>query len=140
MPFTPYHLGLGFLIGMVFFKFFNLPFPLHGFFHSFLGGSVAAVLLAIFMYIMKKPFGRMLSVFKLSQKSSFQKILFTSFFGVYSHVLLDSFVHKETEPFFPLEGNPFLDLFSLSQITSFCLWSLVIGMLVYFLRFLLVKK
>ncbi|PIP22742.1 MAG: hypothetical protein COZ91_02835 [Candidatus Nealsonbacteria bacterium CG_4_8_14_3_um_filter_39_7] len=158
MPFTPYHLGLGFLIGIVFFKFFDfltflfasmivdleplsvilfrLHLPLHGFFHSFLGGSLVAVLLAIFMYAMKKPFARMLSVFKLSQKSSFKKILLTSFFGVYSHVLIDSFMHKGMEPFFPLEGNPFLGLFSLSQVTDFCLWSFLFGLLIYFLRFI----
>ncbi|MFW9990322.1 MAG: hypothetical protein ACFFC3_16900, partial [Candidatus Odinarchaeota archaeon] len=62
MPFTPYHLGPGLFIGLLFLSFidfptfliasvivdiepffvlyFNLDYPYHGFFHSFLGGTI----------------------------------------------------------------------------------------------------
>jgi len=62
MPFTPYHLGPSSWIGLILFKIldfptllvasvvidiepfcvfvFNAPWPLHGFLHSFLGGSI----------------------------------------------------------------------------------------------------
>ncbi|NOQ38614.1 hypothetical protein GQ472_07065, partial [archaeon] len=64
MPFTPFHLGPALFLGLVFFRYLNLPaflianvivdvepfvvllfgldYPLHGFFHSFLGGSLIA--------------------------------------------------------------------------------------------------
>ncbi len=67
MPFTPFHLGPAVLIGFILLRYtdlptlivasvlvdleplavlvFGLPGPLHGFFHSFLGASVAAAVL-----------------------------------------------------------------------------------------------
>ena len=67
MPLTPFHLGPALFLGLIFFRFVNLPsflaanvvvdlepffvllfgldYPLHGFFHSFLGGSLAALAL-----------------------------------------------------------------------------------------------
>lgn len=66
MPFTPFHFGPGLLIGLVFsfidfptfliaslivdiepflVLFFNFNYSLHGFFHSFLGGTIIALIL-----------------------------------------------------------------------------------------------
>jgi hypothetical protein len=65
MPFTPYHLGPALFLGLLFLRFidfptfliasvimdvepflvlfFNLNYPLHGFFHSLLGGTLVAI-------------------------------------------------------------------------------------------------
>ena len=65
MPVTPLHLGPSLWIGLILFKFldfmsfllasvivdvepflvmfFGLRYPLHGFFHSFVGGSIVAI-------------------------------------------------------------------------------------------------
>jgi hypothetical protein len=72
MPFTSYHLGPGLMVGLLFLNFidfptflvasvivdiepfivlfFNLDYPLHGFFHSFLGGTIVALLLTISIF------------------------------------------------------------------------------------------
>ena len=153
MPFTPFHLGPSSWIGLVLFKifdfptlliasivvdtepfcilFFNLSYPLHGFFHSFLGGSILAVLTAIILNLLKNRIKKIMAFFKLAQKSSFKKILWTSFFGVYFHLLLDSFLYEKMKPFYPLEGNPFLGLFSPYQIYLFCSLSFLVGILFY---------
>ena len=162
MPFTPFHLGPSSWIGLILFKifdfptlliasvvvdiepfcafFFNLSYPLHGFFHSFLGGSILAVLTAIILYLLKEKIKKVMAIFKLAQDSSFKKILWTSFFGVYSHVLLDSFLYTEIKPFYPLESNPFLGTFSSQQIYLFCSLSFLVGILFYLVWFGIMKR
>lgn len=162
MPFTPFHLGPSSWIGLLLFKifdfptllvasvvvdvepfcvlFFGLSYPLHGFFHSFLGGSILAVFTAIVLYLLKSRIKKIMAIFKLAQDSSFKKILWTSFFGVYFHLLLDSFLYREMKPFYPFEGNPLLGLFSSQQIYLFCGLSFLVGILVYFFKISIVKR
>jgi hypothetical protein len=69
MPFTPYHFGPAVLVGVLLFPFvdlttvmvasvivdleslavilFDLPMPLHSFFHTYLGATIVAVVLSI---------------------------------------------------------------------------------------------
>ena len=153
MPFTPFHWGPSSWIGLLLFKIFdfstlliasvivdfepfcvfvfNAPWLLHGFLHIFLGGSIAAILTAIILYLLKGKIKKIMAVFKLAQDSSFKKILWTSFFGVYFHLLLDSFLYREMKPFYPFEGNPFLGLFSPQQVYLFCSLSFLVGILFY---------
>ena len=153
MPFTPFHLGPSSWIGLLLFKIFdfptlliasivvdtepfcvllfNLDYPLHGFFHSFLGGSILAVLTAIILNLLKGRIKKIMAIFKLAQESSFKKILWTSFFGVYFHLVLDSFLYKEMKIFYPFEGNPFFGLFSPYQVYLFCSLSFLVGISFY---------
>jgi len=162
MPFTPFHLGPSSWIGLILFKifdfstllissvvvdiepfcvlFFNLDYPLHGFFHSFLGGSIAAVLTAIILYYLKDRIKKIMATFKLVQDSSFKKILWTSFFGVYFHLFLDAFLYKDMKPFYPFGENPFFGLFSSQQVYLFCSLSFLIGILFYLVRLVIIKK
>jgi membrane-bound metal-dependent hydrolase YbcI (DUF457 family) len=129
MPFTPYHFGPGFLIGLLFLSFidfptlligsiivdiepflvlvFNLDYPLHGFFHSFLGGTIAALILTMIMAKGRKYLTPILAFFKIKQKISITRILSASLIGIYIHILLDSPIYTDIRPFFPLNLNPF---------------------------------
>lgn len=162
MPFTPFHWGPSSWIGLLLFKifdfpallvasvvvdiepfcvlFFNLSYPLHGFFHSLLGGSILAALTAIVLYLLREKIKKIMAVFKLAQSSSFKKILWTSFFGVYFHILLDSFLYTDIRPFHPLESNPFFGLFSPQQIYLFCGLSFLVGILFYLLKILTARR
>ncbi|MDI6690632.1 MAG: hypothetical protein QME50_02045 [Candidatus Bathyarchaeota archaeon] len=158
MPFTPFHLGPALLFGLALSAIFDFPtilvasvipdlepfcvvyfhvynYPLHGFFHSYLGTSVLAVFVAIIIYPLRGWLDRVLTVFGISQKSSFRKIMFTSFFGVYLHVFLDSFLYGEMNPFYPLLGNPFIHILlpygSYSIIYGFCSLTAVLGIILY---------
>jgi hypothetical protein len=76
IPLTPFHLGPALLLGMLFFKRLHFPtflasnvivdlepffvillgldYPLHGFFHSLLGGGLVAIALFLVMFKIDK--------------------------------------------------------------------------------------
>ena len=162
MPFTPFHWGPSSWIGLLLFKIFdfptlliasvivdiepfcvfvfNAPWHLHGFLHSFLGGSILAFFTAIILYLLRTQIKKIMTVFKLAQTSSFKKILWTSFFGVYFHILLDSFLYIDIKPLYPFESNPLLGLFSSQRVYLFCGLSFLIGILFYLIRLAIVKR
>lgn len=153
MPFTPFHLGPSSWLGLALFKVFDLPallissviidleplvilcwgldLPMHGFLHSFLGGTIVAFLTAVILYRQRETVRKIMARFRMSQHFSFCKILFSALVGAYSHVLLDAFLYAEMHPFYPWRGNPFLGFFSAGQIYAFCSVSLLIGALWY---------
>jgi len=156
MPFTPFHWGPALLIGMLLFPIFDLPalfvssvildleglsvitfhlsLPLHGFFHSYLGASILGFLAATIVYYLYRWLSKITRLFKLEQKSSFKRILYTSLFGVYFHVFLDSFLYWEMNPFYPMYGNPFLGLISAYEIYWFSMISFPLGLALYAYR------
>ncbi len=162
MPLTPFHLGPSSWIGLLLFKIldfatfmvssvivdiepfcillFNLGYPYHRFFHTFLGGSIAAVLTAIVLYLLRTQIKKIMAIFRLAQDSSFKKILWTSFAGVYFHIFLDSFINKDMKPFYPFETNPFLGVFSALQIYFFCGISFFVGLLLYLIKSATTKR
>lgn len=160
MPFTPFHLGPALFFGLVLFAAFDLPtlliasvIPdlepfyvmyfhdsghLHGFFHSYLGSSILALLVTFIVYPLRSLLNRIMEAFRISQKSSFKKIMFTSFVGVYSHVFLDSFLYSEMNPFYPLRGNPFINVllpYGRERVVyGFCVITALLGIFLYFYR------
>jgi membrane-bound metal-dependent hydrolase YbcI (DUF457 family) len=165
MPFTPYHLGPALFIGLLFLDFIdfptllvasvivdvepflvlalNLDYPLHGFFHSFLGGTLLAVPLALVMYKIRDKLSPVMSFFKLEQKISFKRILVASISGVYIHILLDSRMYTDIQPFYPSSYNPLLTTGVLAGLDSyvFCIWSFFGAAIIYAIRlFLLWRK
>jgi membrane-bound metal-dependent hydrolase YbcI (DUF457 family) len=143
MPLTPFHLGPGLFFGLLLFPlldlptflvanvvvdiepflvlFFNLDYPLHGFFHSFVGGSTIAVFLAVFMFLIRDCTKKIMKFFRLQQNPSFRNILVTSLLGVYTHILLDAPLYADIKPFYPLSINPF---YSQSMFTGFDIYSI----------------
>ena len=155
MPFTPFHWGPALLIGFIFFCFFdlfsllissvivdvesfyNLYRPgvrLHGFLHTYLGATLLSMPLSIILYLGRDYTGKLLEIFKLKQKSSFKKILFTNIFGTYFHIFLDSFLYTDIRPFFPLQTNPLLYMISSSAIYMFCTVCFPLALLTYLYR------
>ncbi|MGC9345423.1 MAG: hypothetical protein ACP5ER_01340 [Candidatus Bathyarchaeales archaeon] len=94
-----------------------------------------AVLVAFIVYPFRNLLNKIIMVFRISQKSSFKKILFTSFTGVYSHVFLDSFLYEEMHPFYPLQGNPFFGITSVyvasMAVYGFCGISFIFSIILY---------
>ena len=161
MPFTPYHFGPGLFIGSLFLNFidlptfliasvivdlepflvlyFNLNYPLHGFFHSFLGATIIAIILAFIMTQIRKIFTPMLSFIKIKQEISFKRILVASLLGIYLHILLDSPLYVDIRPFFPFDFNPFYLNPNLagSIIRQICVWCLCSGIALYTIRLII---
>ena len=116
--------------------FFNVHgYSLHGFFHSYIGATILAIVLSLFMYLLRGFFGKIMKVFRLQQSSSFKKIVFTSLMGAYFHVFLDSFLYSEMMPFYPLQGNMFVNVFSAygsyTVIYGFCGITALLGIALY---------
>jgi len=156
MPFTPLHMGPGIVFKAILQSYFSLMVfgwaqivmdlqplvvlitkqgHLHGFSHSYIG----ATLLALFSALSGKylaEFG--LVIIKVSKPEDPIKITwwvsFTSaFIGTYSHIILDSIMHSDMAPFYPLsQSNGLLGLVTIDQLTLFCLLSAVLGACLYY--------
>jgi len=155
MPFTPFHFGPALFFGLLFFRyihfptfiianvivdiepflilFFDLDYPLHGFFHSFAGGSIIAIVLALLMGKMDKYIQKLFGVFRLSQEFSSKSIWIASFSGIYLHILFDSPLYGDIKPFYPSDLNPFFNngIFSGSNIYLLCVFLFVAGVAMY---------
>jgi len=155
MPFTPFHLGPGIAIKALLQGSFSLMVfgwtqivmdiqplivlitgegHLHGFSHTYLG----ATLLAIFSALTGKYLSE-LGLFILGLNRQWQVQIawwvafLSAFIGSFSHVLLDSIMHGDLEPFFPITtDNPFLNRISVQALHKLCVYSGLIGGTLYF--------
>jgi len=158
MPFTPFHLGPALVIGIIFIYYLDFPtllvasvildiepflvlildlnYPLHGFFHSFLGGTLIILPLSYIMFKIRPILNPITDFFKLEQNSSFLNILAASVVGIFSHILLDAPLYSDIQPFFPLKFNPFLYISALPGITIylFCVYCFIAAIMLYFIR------
>ena len=158
MPLTPFHLGPALFFGFLLLNHldfptfvianviidiepllvlaFNLNYRAHGFFHSFLGGTLAALLLIAFMSKVRDPLSPLLSFFKIERKSSLLTIFLASLSGIYLHILLDSRMHRDIQPFYPSDVNPFLNRSVAGglDVYLFCVWCFIGAAIIYGVR------
>jgi membrane-bound metal-dependent hydrolase YbcI (DUF457 family) len=154
MPFTPFHLGPALLIGLILFNYLDFPTflianiiidiepltvllmgldsPLHGFFHSFIGGTIASIFLTLIVLRVRKFVSPLMEFFYREQNWSQRKILSASISGVYLHIFLDSFLYTDIRPFYPFRSNPLLSGWSMGfTVYYFCVFSSVAGLIFY---------
>jgi membrane-bound metal-dependent hydrolase YbcI (DUF457 family) len=158
MPFTPFHLGPALFLGLLLLGFldfptflianvivdvepllvlvFGLDYPLHGFFHSFLGGTVVALVLALVMNRIRGTISPLLALVRLEQRSSLKSILCASMSGVYLHILLDARMYGDIRPLYPIDANPFLIQTTLPGLWEFmfCVWCFFGAVIVYVIK------
>lgn len=155
MPFTPFHMGPGIAVKALLQGSFSLMVfgwaqivmdiqplvvmltgegHLHGFSHTYVG----AILLAVFSALSGKYLSEV-GLFVLGLNKQWQvKIAWwvsfiSAFTGTFSHVFLDSVMHSDVEPFFPITtSNNFLGLISVQALHKFCLYSGLVGGTLYF--------
>ena len=164
MPFTPYHMGPGILIKALLQGSFSLMVfgwaqiimdiqplivmltgegHLHGFSHTYLGASLLGIFSA-FSGKYLSEFG--LLIIGISKRSNPIKIAWwvvflSAFIGTFSHVLLDSIMHADVEPFFPLtKHNQLWAILNYEQIHKLCLYSGILGTGIYYLVQFINKK
>jgi membrane-bound metal-dependent hydrolase YbcI (DUF457 family) len=112
----------------------------HGFFHSYLGATIAGLLVTAAAMPLKKNIEWVsLHIVRLPQTASFRSVTLASLFAVWLHVFLDSFLYPEMKPFLPLDGNPFLGLASSTVIYEISFISFLPALAVYLLRIYLRK-
>ena len=156
MPFTPIHMGPGIFIKAILQGSFSLMVfgwaqivmdiqplivmisgegHLHGFTHTYTG----AILIAIFAALTGKYLSELgLKVLMISKRYNpivitWRVVFLSAFIGSFSHVMLDSIMHSDVEPFFPfLLDNQFLGLISVPLLHKICLYSGLIGAAIYY--------
>ena len=153
MPLTPFHFGPALFFGVLFFRYIHIPTflvanvildlepftilllrlnqPLHGFFHTFLGGFFAALLLYFIVVKLYNPINKIAKYFKIDQTYSKKSIFYSSILGVYAHIIFDMPLYKDIMPFYPFDFNPFYGLFSSTFIYSLCVLLGFLGILLY---------
>ena len=105
---------------------------LHGFTHTYVG----ATLIGIGSGLTGKyaaAFGLRLMGQERHLPITWPVAMTSAFIGSYSHVVLDSIMHGDVEPFAPFAlNNPFLGFISVSALHEFCLYSGLLGGGLYF--------
>jgi hypothetical protein len=158
MPFTPFHFGPGAFIKALLPKHFSFTLfvftqvlidcetlyfmvggilPLHRFFHTYIGASLI-VLIAVFV---GRPVCQWcLAIVRLPQIISFRCAVITGFVGAYSHVLLDSIMHRDMSPFNPItQTNPTLHLINAGSLHGLCMLFGIMGVVVLFIGWVMGK-
>ena len=156
MPFTPLHMGPGIFLKALMKTSFSLMVfgwtqivmdiqplivmitgegHLHGFTHTYVG----AILIATFSALSGKYLGELgLVILRIGAE---QRIVIrwwvafaSAFIGSFSHVFLDSIMHYDVEPFYPFTlVNDFHGWLTISTLHKVCLYSGLVGALLYYL-------
>jgi len=164
MPFTLFHLGPALFFGILFLGVLNFPafilgnvivdiepaiimfsgldIPLHGFFHSLIGGAIAAILLSIVIIVFKKQIKEFMRNFGIEQKFTKPRIFAGAIAGIWLHIFMDSLVYPYPviNPIFPLQGNPFYVGMDLITMYLVCIAFFLAGIGLYAYKFQIKKK
>lgn len=153
MPFTPFHMGPGLLVKALLQGCFSLMVfgwtqmimdiqpllvllsgagHLHGFTHTYVGATLIGIGAAL-----TGKYAAELGLRLIGQARylpiSWPVTFISAFIGSFSHVLLDSVMHADVEPFAPfMLSNPILGILSYGALHKFCLYSGLLGAGLYF--------
>jgi membrane-bound metal-dependent hydrolase YbcI (DUF457 family) len=114
----------------------GLNYPLHGFFHSLVGGTLLAFVLAFVMFKLRRFTFKVMKFFRLEHTASWKSVLAASLSGVYLHILLDAPLYSDIRPFYPFDVNPLLSSSIAVRIYIYmlCIFSFLAGAVIYMLR------
>jgi len=156
MPFTPFHMGPGIFIKAILQGSFSLMVfgwtqilmdiqplvvmitgegHLHGFTHTYIG----AILIAVFAALTGKYLSQYgLKILRITHSKGLSiawwVVFVSAFIGSFSHVLLDSVMHSDVQPFYPIStANNLLNYVSIAALHKFCLYSGLLGTAIYYL-------
>jgi membrane-bound metal-dependent hydrolase YbcI (DUF457 family) len=157
MPFTPFHFGPAAAFKAAAPAHFSLTiycyaqvvtdletafylvrgeYPVHRFFHTYVGATLVGVACAL---TGRPIFAVALRVWERTLTIPWRVAFISAFLGTYSHVFLDSIMHRDIMPLNPFTtSNPMLRIIGLPLLHLLCLALGVLGVLV--LPFRLKKK
>ena len=156
MPFTPFHFGPGALVHSAAPKHISFlafcganvlvdveplyfmvthQYPIHRFFHTYVGATIAATIVVAMFALARRVMPRLLDTFRLSSLGV-RAVALGAVIGTYSHVLLDSLMHADMNPFAPFsDANPLLGAVFLNTLYGFCLLAGFVGAVVIGVRY-----
>jgi membrane-bound metal-dependent hydrolase YbcI (DUF457 family) len=155
MPFTPFHLGPALGLGLPFRRYVHVPtfivasvildvepflvlqyglnYPLHGYLHTFLLSILVGLLLGYAAFILERFVQPVYKVLLLESSGSLnlKSFLLSGALGTVLHVLLDSPLYAEIQPFYPLTTNPLYNPALSTEVYSLCVWLGIFGIIWY---------
>lgn len=160
MPFTPFHFGLHTCVALPLQRYIDVPlfvganvaidiepllvmvygfdYPLHGYCHTFLFGSLVGLLLGPIAFPFRKRIGRVMSQLRLPYSTNLLKMAISGILGAWMHILFDMPLYQDIKPFYPLSANPLYDIVSAKAVYGTCallfLPALVIYLYMVFVR------
>ncbi len=156
MPFTPFHMGPGILVKAILQGSFSLMVfgwaqivmdiqplfvlitgngHLHGFSHTYIGATLLAIFSALSGKYLSETSLIILGVYKKQDplKIRWWVSFLSAFIGTYSHVILDSIMHRDVEPYYPLsKENKLLAIINVNQLHQLCIYSALVGAIIYY--------
>jgi hypothetical protein len=162
MPFTPFHFGPGLFLKATFRRHFSFVvfvmsqvlidlepgwnivrghYPVHGYLHTYLGSLLVVLICVLISRPMFEILGRMnlgqipwvARLCEVDKKVTLRIVLASSMIGVWSHVFLDSIMHRDLVPFSPfLELNALLGACSLLFLHVGCVIAGTLGVIIWF--------
>ncbi|MGH1541761.1 MAG: metal-dependent hydrolase [Arenicella sp.] len=155
MPFTPIHMGPGILVKALLQGSFSLMVfgwtqivmdiqplivlitgegHLHGFTHTYLGASILAIVAALSGKYLSQVGLTILEIEGNKRINIAWWVAFLSaFIGSFSHVYLDSIMHSDVQPFFPvILSNQFHGMVSVPVLHKICLYTGLLGAALYY--------
>ena len=155
MPFTPFHMGPGILVKALMQSSFSLMVfgwtqivmdiqplivlisgegHLHGFSHTYIGATLLAIVAALSGKYLSQIGLWLLKIRpSISVGIPWWVVFLSAFIGSFSHVLLDSIMHSDVQPFFPITlNNAFLGMVSIPVLHKVCLYSGLAGTALYY--------
>lgn len=107
---------------------------LHGFTHTYIGATLIALISALSGKYLSELGLLLLGLSEEKPINITWPVCFISaFIGSYSHVLLDSIMHADVEPFYPLTLiNQFHGILSISTLHKACIYSGLVGAAIYY--------
>lgn len=128
MPLTPFHLGPALLAGVLLYRWLDLPTllaasvvidvraslvvfgpldgPTHGILTTFVGATTVALVVAVGVRALPDSAQSGLDVGRLAPTAALGPVLAAALVGSWSHVVLDSLLYADAQPFWPLAANP----------------------------------
>lgn len=153
MPNTILHFGINSDFAFLWRKYFDLPavilinvfinfesyvtivlrssYPQHRYLHTYLFGTLAAVVAAIFLYASRNTLKKLMQFLRLLYQTNFRKILISCVFGAWLHIFMDAFIYADARPFFPLKANPLYGLVSEFTMNLICIIFFIPAVILY---------
>jgi hypothetical protein len=109
----------------------NRRSPVHAFFHTYLGATLVALAVVCVFAALRRLSARIQLPDPLHWKAlTYRQVAIGAALGAYSHVVLDSLMHRDITPLAPLStANTLLGLVSLSALHWSCVVAGLLGLL-----------
>jgi membrane-bound metal-dependent hydrolase YbcI (DUF457 family) len=153
MPFTPFHFGLNacaalplrrhldvpvFVLASVavdveplMVMLFDLDYPLHGYCHTLLFGTIVGILWGLMAYAGRNVLAGGMKLLRLSYGGGLRGMLLSGVLGVWFHILLDAPLYADIRPFYPVQANPLYGTMTDSTIYLACTLAFVPALVLY---------